>query len=151
MIRSSGILPAMNKSTRRGMKSRGRLSPWMTPRTVRPPCSHGISKLTSVPARALPTRTQMPRPRKASTARRQDIEHGAGAGLQAAAKRPEEFDRRVAAQFYDVLRRRKRECREGRLLEKAGIDGGGVAAHRCRAVGAAATRFERPRIRAIGN
>src|SRR5438046_1359595 len=45
----------------------------------------------------------------------------------------------------------KRECREGRLLEKAGIDGGAVAAHRCRAVGAAATRFERPRIRAIGN
>ena len=32
------------------MKSRGRLSPWITPRTIRPPCSHGISKLTSVPA-----------------------------------------------------------------------------------------------------
>jgi hypothetical protein len=40
------------------MKSRGRLSPWITPRTIRPPYSHGISKLTSVPARALPTRTQ---------------------------------------------------------------------------------------------
>ena len=32
MSRSSGILPAMNRSTRRGMKSRGRLSPWITPR-----------------------------------------------------------------------------------------------------------------------
>src|SRR2546430_2204153 len=108
------------------MKSRGRLSPWMTPRTVRPPCSPGISKLTSVPA-------------------------GAGAGLQAAAKRPEEFDRRVAAQFHDVLRRRERECRKGRLLEKAGIDGGAVAAHRGRAVGAAAARFEAAGVCAIGN
>ena len=35
------------------MKSRGRLSPWITPRTVRPPCNHAISKLTSVPARAV--------------------------------------------------------------------------------------------------
>ena len=35
------------------MKSRGRLSPWITPRTIRPACSNGISKLTSVPARAL--------------------------------------------------------------------------------------------------
>jgi len=30
---------AMQRSTRRGMKSRGRLSPWITPRTVRPPSS----------------------------------------------------------------------------------------------------------------
>ena len=36
---SSHILPAMKRSTRRGMKSRGRLSPWITPRTIRPPCS----------------------------------------------------------------------------------------------------------------
>src|SRR6516164_7778850 len=70
MSRSSGILPAMKRSTRRGMKSRGRLSPWITPRTVRPPCNHGISKLTSVPARALPTRMQVPRPRSPSTASR---------------------------------------------------------------------------------
>src|SRR5258707_9221557 len=42
----------------------------MTPRTVRPPCSHGTSKLTSVPARALPTRMQVPRPRRLSTATR---------------------------------------------------------------------------------
>ena len=42
------------------MKSRGRLSPWITLRTVRPPCSYGISKLTSMPARALPTRMQVP-------------------------------------------------------------------------------------------
>src|SRR5260221_13853858 len=42
----------------------------MTPRTVRPPCSHGTSKLTSVPARALPTRMQVPSPRRLSTATR---------------------------------------------------------------------------------
>jgi hypothetical protein len=52
------------------MRSRGRLSPWITPHTIRPPCSHGISKLTSAPAPVLPTRMQVPRPRNPSTASR---------------------------------------------------------------------------------
>src|SRR5580693_7060629 len=230
MSRSSGILPAMERSTRRGMKSRGRLSPWITPRTVRPPCSHGISKLTSVPARALPTRMQVPRPRSPSTASRNtagtaDVSSAksvpppvilrisasvsaprlssacvapssrasasrlgsrstamigsqpairaainparptpptpytaidcpaAGcitfstapsAGLQATAERTQHFDRRVAADLDDILGRGDGETRERGLLKEAGINRLTIAAHRDRAVGAAAARLELP-------
>src|SRR5438132_5041751 len=50
------------------MNRSGRLSPWTTPRTVRPACNVLISNETSVPRRALPTRTQVPRVKRQSTA-----------------------------------------------------------------------------------
>src|SRR5882724_3588850 len=59
-MRSTGIFPCMRKSTSVGMNSCGWLSPWITPRTTRPNCRNGISNDTSVPLRALPSRTQVP-------------------------------------------------------------------------------------------
>ena len=52
------------------MKCLGTLSPWMTPRTLRPSCRNGISKVTSLPLRALPRSTQVPPGISASMASR---------------------------------------------------------------------------------
>ena len=66
------------------MNSCGTLSPWITPRTVRPFCRNGVSNDTSVPARALPSSTQVPAGISASTASRNT--DGKRRGLQREAR-----------------------------------------------------------------
>ena len=65
------------------MNSSGLLSPWMTPRTVRPFCITGIGNVTSVPERAVPTSTHIPTGISASTASR----NTAGSAEVSSAKR----------------------------------------------------------------
>ena len=69
-MRSTGKRPATMWSTSKGMNSFGTLSPWITPRTVRPFCKNGVSNETSVPLRALPRSTQVPAGIRQSTASR---------------------------------------------------------------------------------
>ena len=86
------------------MKSRGRLSPWIAPRTVRPPCSHGISKLTSVPERGLPTRMQVPRPRSPSTASRNTAGTAEVSEIGTAASDLADFGERLGAATFERMR-----------------------------------------------
>src|SRR5579883_2740761 len=50
------------------MKRSGSLSPWITPRTMRPCCSTVMSIGAVVPGRALPTRQHRPRGARLATA-----------------------------------------------------------------------------------